>query len=120
MKREQNDEHEQDYKSARMAAIGADRMSCGLPCIPDKKRGDLTQYVRLGILAIRLWKDLTALKASVHPDYCKCLQMTEYERAEAAALAGLEKSIASILSRDDARIFEPEIENEIGERVMRP
>lgn len=36
-----NDEHEQDYKDAREAEIGADRMRRGLSRIPNPVSGDL-------------------------------------------------------------------------------
>lgn len=40
-------EYHELQKEAAIARIGADRMALGLPCIPDKIRGDLAAVARL-------------------------------------------------------------------------
>lgn len=40
-------EYHELQKEAREARIGADRMALGLPCIPDRTRGDMDEIERL-------------------------------------------------------------------------
>lgn len=114
-----NDEHQQDYRNAREALLHGDRMTVGLPCLPDKKMGDLLHYVQLARMTIKIWDDLCRLKAVVHEDYAKVLQMTTWDNTEAMVLATRKAVIEDVLIRH-SRHHETEIENEIGERVLRP
>lgn len=96
-----NDEHQEDYKAAAIALIGADRMGVGLPSLHDKRQGDLVPYARLALLTIKVWSDLTRLKSAVHEGYQSTLQMTGDERTEMMVLATRVGNITNVLERRD-------------------